>query len=54
MSKYIQNNPPQILKSVVALVVRKESNGKGSGGSIFMLDLIKYKALLNVSYQAGL
>jgi hypothetical protein len=28
---------------VVILVVRKESSGKGSRGSIFILDLIKYK-----------
>jgi len=27
--------------------------GKGSGGSISMLDLIKYEALLNLPYQAG-
>ena len=54
MSKYIQNYPPQILKSVVTLVVRKESSGKGSKDSIFISDLIKYKALLNISYQASL
>jgi hypothetical protein len=38
------------IKVSKTLVVRKESSSKGSKGSIFISDLIKYKALLNISY----
>jgi len=34
-------------------MVKKESSGKGSKGSIFILNLIKYKTLLNISYQTA-
>ena len=42
------------MKLVATSVVGKENSSKGSRGLIFILDLIKYKALLNVSYQADL